>query len=175
MSVYYAFGRAFKRLSALVDVRTSSSNCSIASGICGIDILVFLRMIYMFLALSGRSKDFFCRWGAITIFGACAVISYFLAKKLISYFSFTSTSSTDSQNESFTFEIYTVVQLIIFTSFFSLFVVFDKGEAVKEIDGGGGRGIFGRLVRLGIVGGGGRFGILGSVIPISGGGGGRSS
>jgi hypothetical protein len=59
MSVYYAFGRAFKRLSALVDVRTSSSNCSIASGICGIDILVFLRMIYMFLALSGRSKDFF--------------------------------------------------------------------------------------------------------------------
>lgn len=102
-------------------------------------------------------------------------MSSFLAKKLISYFSFTSTSSTDSQNESFTFEIYTVVQLIIFTSFFSLFIVFDKGEGVKEIDGGGGREILGRLVRFGIVGGGGIFEILGSDIPISGGGGGRSS
>lgn len=95
------------------------------------------------MALSGLNNDFFCL-NETTILGASRALSSFLAKKLIRSSWLNYTSSTDSQKESFTFDISTVDQLIIFIYFLYPWLRFvnelDNGGGVNENGGKGGGG-----------------------------------
>lgn len=93
----------------------------------------------MFFALSGLNKDFFCFWGAIIILGASRALSYFFAKNLLNSYWLNYTCSTDSQKESFTFDIYTVDQFIILISFFAYLTgwIFREGGGGGKINGNG--------------------------------------